>query len=152
MTINTLQDFNDLLNNTITSHNKIKVNVIDLYSYAVNHAMQSGDWFLLADLFTKLLDNKICSPVHLHNVLQATNKNLTYFYTKNKIKQKENFNKEETQVIDFWSFTESQKQVQAIFTDEKLTESIKNLIKKAIKNNIEKETIKNKLSNAINTL
>ena len=152
MSINSLQDFNDLLNTTITSHNKIKTSVVDLYTYAVNHAMESGDWFLLADLFTKLLDNKICSPVHLHNVLQATNKKLLYFYTKNKIKQKEDFNKEDTQIVDFWSLTESKKQVQAVFTDEKLVESIKNLIKKAIKNNIEKEKIKASFTSAINTL
>lgn len=150
MSIENITQFDDLLDSVVKNHDKIKTNVFDLYSYAVNHAKESGDWSVLARLFVKLLKNKICSPVHLANVLKNTNSNLAFYYVKERIKQKEGFDKNATCICDFWSFTESEKKVQAAFNDEKLLASLKNLIKKAIKNNIDKAVIQEKFTLAIN--
>lgn len=150
MTIENITQFDNLLDSVIKNHDKLKSNIFDLYSYAVNHAIQSGDWSVLARLFVKLLKNKICSPVHLANVLKNTNPNLTFYVVKERIKQKDGFDKNATCVCDFWSFTESEKKMQAAFDDEKLLASIKNLIKKALKNNIEKSVIQEKFTLAIN--
>ncbi|MBR4407170.1 MAG: hypothetical protein IKT27_02550 [Clostridia bacterium] len=142
MTIQNINDFDNLLDSVVKTHNQIKTHIVDLYKYAVQHAIDSGDWSVLCRLFVKLLKNNICSAVHLNNVLKATNENLMFYYVKERIKQKEGFDKTKTQIVEFWAFVESEKQKQAAFNESKLLESLKNIIKKATRNNIESEKIK----------
>ena len=142
MTIQNINDFDNLLDSVVKTHNQIKTHIVDLYKYAVQHAIDSGDWSVLCRLFVKLLKNNICSAVHLNNVLKATNENLMFCYVKERIKQKEGFDKTKTQIVEFWAFVESEKQKQAAFNESKLLESLKNIIKKATRNNIESEKIK----------
>lgn len=149
MTIQNINAFDDLLETTIKNHDKIKNNIQELYTFATEHAINSGDWSLLARLFVKLLENKICSPIHLGNVLKATNDGLFFSLQKERIKQKETFDKIKTQVVQFWQYTETKKQIQKAFDDVKLLESLKNIVKKAIKNNIESDKIKNAFGLAV---
>ena len=148
---NYIENYNNLMNAIIATHNDLKIKSQLAYENAVKHAVTYGDWFLFADFINKLLVNKIATGQHLYNVMKATNEKLIYQAKKASIKQDKDFNKENTVIIDnIWldKYTGKTEKQAAVFDEVHLLLSIQNLIKKAIKNNIDKEKIKQAFNNA----
>ena len=147
---NYIENYNNLMNAIIATHNDLKIKSQLAYENAVRHAKEFGDWFLFADFINKLLVNKIATGQHLFNVMKATNEKLIYQAKKASIKQDKDFNKENTVIIDnIWldKYTGKTAKQAAVFDEVHLLLSIQNLIKKAIKNNIDKEKIKQAFNN-----
>ena len=148
---NYIENYNNLMNAIIATHNDLKIKSQLAYENAVKHAVAFGDWFLFADFINKLLVNKIATGQHLYNVMKATNEKLIYQAKKASIKQDKDFNKENTVIIDnIWldKYTGKTEKQAVVFDEVRLLLSIQNLIKKAIKNNIDKEKIKQAFNNA----
>ena len=148
---NYIENYNNLMNAIIATHNDLKIKSQLAYENAVRHAIDFGDWFLLADFINKLLVNKIATGQHLFNVMKATNDKLIYQAKKASIKQDKGFNKENTVIVEnIWldKYTGKTEKQAAVFDEVHLLLSIQNLIKKAIKNNIDKEKIKQAFNNA----
>ena len=148
---NYIENYNNLMNAIIATHNDLKIKSQLAYENAVKHAVTYGDWFLFADFINKLLVNKIAKDQHMNNVMKATNEKLIKKKKKASIKQDKDFNKENTVIIDnIWldKYTGKTEKQAAVFDEVHLLLSIQNLIKKAIKNNIDKEKIKQAFNNA----
>lgn len=148
---NYIENYNNLMNAIIATHNDLKIKSQLAYENAVKHAVAFGDWFLFADFINKLLVNKIATGQHLFNVMKATNEKLIYQAKKASIKQDKDFNKENTVILDnIWldKYTGKTAKQAAVFDEVHLLLSIQNLIKKAIKNNIDKEKIKQAFNKA----
>ena len=148
---NYIENYNNLMNAIIATHNDLKIKSQLAYENAVRHAKEFGDWFLFADFINKLLVNKIATGQHLFNVMKATNEKLIYQAKKASIKQDKGFNKENTVIVEnIWldKYTGKTEKQAAVFDEVRLLLSIQNLIKKAIKNNIDKEKIKQAFNNA----
>ena len=148
---NYIENYNNLMNAIIATHNDLKIKSQLAYENAVRHAKEFGDWFLFADFINKLLVNKIATGQHLFNVMKATNEKLIYQAKKASIKQDKDFNKENTVILDnIWldKYTGKTEKQAAVFDEVHLLLSIQNLIKKAIKNNIDKEKITQAFNNA----
>lgn len=148
---NYIENYNNLINSIIATHNDLKIKSQLAYENAVKHAKEFGDWFLFADFINKLLVNKIATGQHLFNIMKATNEKLIYQAKKASIKQDKGFNKDNTVIVEniwFDKYTGKTAKQAAVFDEMHLLLSIRNLIKKAIKNNIDKEKIKQAFNNA----
>lgn len=145
MTKNYIEKFNELLPIIISSHDELKIKVYELYTYAAKHGQEFSDWSLLGRFIHVLTDKKIISPVHARNILKKTNPNLVYNIDKKSVSQNKEFKKDDTIILDsIWSeeMTETKKQVANVFDEMKMKQAFFNLVKKALKNNFEKEKIK----------
>ena len=140
------------INNVISKHFEVKQASQEAYTLAVKHGLQFNDWYLLADFINKMLENKITVGVHLFNILKATNKGLVYYPKEKKIKQGKNFIKEETLILsNIWdnAFTGRKEKQESIFNEDTFILRINNLIKKAIKQDLNKTKLKEALNNAL---
>ena len=146
------QAYTQAINTVINKHFEVKQASQEAYTLAVKHALQFNDWFLLADFINKMLENKITVGLHLFNILKATNKGLVYYPKEKKIKQGKNFIKEETLILsNIWdnAFTGKKEKQESVFNEDTFILRINNLIKKAIKEDLNKNKLKEALNNAL---